>query len=199
MARTKKSLSQAPLFVQEAVVVRFLIMIDPGPTIAQEVMGLRERLHAGIGAFTGAATLPHLTLCLADLPYEYIRDVSEGVSIGCLGQRPFDLRFEGIRHFDDKRTIYIDPVQKAPIAALRKSVADHVCGFQRVKRLGVRLTEHPHLTLAAGLKPQQFEAAWALLAPHTYKGAVRVNEVKLLARELTPGSVYQHVRTFALR
>ena len=197
MARTKKSLSQAPLFVQEAVVVRFLIMIDPGPTIAQEVMGLRERLHAGIGAFTGAATLPHLTLCLADLPYEYIRDVSEGVSIGCLGQRPFDLRFEGIRHFDDKRTIYIDPVQKDAIATVRTSIVTTLKGNDLLRE-AIRETDHPHLTIAAGLKPAQFDKAWELLAPHEHTSDERVCEVILLKRLLQQSARYEHVRSFPL-
>ena len=59
-------------------------------------------------------------------------------------------------------------------------------------------TDHPHLTLAAGLKPHQFDAAWGLLEPHTHTSTERVTEVVLLKRVLLPGERYGLVRSFPL-
>ncbi|HMC96425.1 MAG TPA: 2'-5' RNA ligase family protein, partial [Flavobacteriales bacterium] len=134
----------------------------------------------------------------ADLPAECERDVCDGVVRGCQGQLGFRLHLNGITHFPDKRTIYIDPVEKEAIGSLRGNIVAHVRTFKNIRKLGVNATDHPHLTIAAGLKPHQFEQAWTMLAPHAYASEQQVVEVVLLRRDLVPGGRYERVGRFPL-
>ena len=54
-------------------------------------------------------------------------------------------------------------------------------------REAIRETDHPHLTIAAGLKPAQFQCAWESLAPHVLHAEEQVTEVVLLRRAMREG------------
>ncbi|WP_410961303.1 2'-5' RNA ligase family protein, partial [Salmonella sp. SAL4457] len=90
----------------------------------------------------------------------YERDICDGIAQGVTGHAPFTLHFEGIKHFPDKKTIYLDPVEKGSIAALRKSVRTYLRSDKRLRKLGVHATSQPHLTIARHLKSEQFGPAW---------------------------------------
>lgn len=194
-----KRLDPGPaLFDLPAVPYRFLLVIDPSPELSAVVSRLKEELSWRIGSFSGRHSIPHVTLLFADLPAECERDICEGIEQGVTGHKGFTLHYDGIRHFpDDNKTIYIDPVEKELIAPIRQSIVDHVRAFPSVRK-GVRPTNQPHLTIAAGLKPTQFEKAWDFLAPHEHRSEERVTEVVLLKLLLRPGERYEHVRTFPL-
>jgi 2'-5' RNA ligase len=195
----RKTADSTPeLFETQVDLCRFLLVIDPAPAASARVMDQKQALRAQLGRFSGMHSIPHITLFFADLPVQCERDLAEGIARGCEGQRPFKLKLDGITHFPDKRTIYIDPVEKEPIGALRKSIVDHVRAFKRVKKLGVNVTDHPHLTIAAGLEPPQFDQAWSMLAPHVFKSEQNVYDVVLLRRALSQGAMYEHVKTFPL-
>jgi 2'-5' RNA ligase len=174
---------------------RYLVLIAPSPAITEQVVRMRERLHARIGPFTGRLLMPHVTLLLADLPEALGTAVALGVEEGVRHAQPFALHYAGITHFPDRRTIYIDPVEKEAIAYLRLPLVAAVRAQEAVAP-HVRATEHPHLTIAAGLKPAQFAEAWPMLAPHAFNGEHVVRSVLLLRRELLPGATYAVVRKF---
>ena len=158
---------------------------------------MRSSLYASVGSFTGRNTAPHVTLFFADLPVVCEADICQGIFEGVAGQPGFLLRYNGITHFPDKRTIYIDPVEKDSIAVVRAPIIAAV-KVNDTLRDAIRETDHPHLTIAAGLKPAQFDVAWDILAPHELRSEERVTEVVLLKRALIAGARYERVRTFAL-
>ena len=179
------------------VLHRFLLTILPLPALSTEVERLRERLHARIGSFSGRNNPPHITLCFLDLPSEHEPAIIEAIERGTSDQRPFDLHYNGITHFPDKRTIYVDPVETAAIATVRAPIITAMRTNDALREV-VRETEHPHLTIAAGLKPEQFEKAWEMLAPHEHASRERVSEVVLLKRILKPGERYRELHRFPL-
>lgn len=196
----KKNPPSDPLLFETPVeACRFLLVIEPTPETSAFVMDAKQALRERVGKFSGMHSIPHITLFFADLPVHFERDLVQGIAGGCLGQRPFELDYSGIMHFPDKKTIYIDPVQKDAIAVLRKNIVSHVRAFKAIKQLGLRATDHPHLTIAAGLDPGQFEQAWTMLAPHAFSGTQKVFDVVLLRRELKPGAMYQRVRIFSFQ
>lgn len=176
---------------------RFLLTILPAPALSTEVESLRDVLYTRIGSFSGRHNPPHITLCFLDLPAELQPAILEAIAQGTTGLQGFTLHYHGITHFPDKRTIYIDPVEKEAIAAVRRPIIAALKADPRL-HAAVRETDHPHLTLAAGLKPHQFDAAWDLLAPHMHTSTERVTEVVLLKRVLLPGERYGLVRSFSL-
>lgn len=184
------------LFDTPIVAYRFLLVIDPAPELSAQVKRLKEMLAKEIGSFTGRRSIPHITLFFADLPAECERDICGGIANEVIGHKAFTLCYEGIGYFEDKKTIYVDPVDKDLIAPVRHSIVRHVRSFPRMK--GIKPTDRPHLTIAAGLRPAQFEKAWEMLAPHEQRSEERVTEVVLLKRLLRPGERYEYVRSFPL-
>ncbi|MBK8500613.1 MAG: 2'-5' RNA ligase family protein [Flavobacteriales bacterium] len=176
---------------------RFLLTILPSPALSGEVDRLKALVHERVGSFSGRNTIPHITLFFADLPLECERDVCEGIARSVVGHKGFVLRYNGITHFPDKQTIYIDPVEKDAIAAMRLPIIAALKATDTLRE-AIRDTDHPHLTIAAGLKPAQFERAWESLAPHVLHPAVsgelraeeQVTEVVLLRRAMREGERY---------
>ncbi len=192
----KRSDPGAALFNLPAELYRFLLVISPSNDLSALASRLKTALAEQIGSFSGRHSIPHITLFYADLPLECERDICEGVANGVIGHKAFTLRYEGIVHFEDKKTIYVDPVDKELIAPVRRSIVRHVRSFPRMK--GIKPTDRPHLTIAAGLKPAQFDKAWEMLAPHEHRSEERVTQVTLLKRLLEAGARYEHVRSFPL-
>jgi 2'-5' RNA ligase len=176
---------------------RFLLSILPSQALSAEVDRLKVLVHERVGSFSGRNTVPHVTLFFADLPLEYEGEVIEGITRGVVGHNGFLLRYNGIRHFPDKRTIYIDTVEKDAVATVRTPIIAALKADDTLRE-AIRETDHPHLTIAAGLKPAQFDKAWEMLAPHEHRSEVCVTEVVMLRRELRPGTRYEPVRSFPL-
>ncbi|MBX2973916.1 MAG: 2'-5' RNA ligase family protein [Flavobacteriales bacterium] len=174
---------------------RYLAIIAPSDAIAAAVVRMRGELHAHIGDFSGRLLIPHITLFFADVPDEMGMPIAAGIEAGIRGARPFLLTYADITHFPDRRTIHIDLVEKERIGTLRGVLVEEV---RQLSAFGdaLRVTDHPHLTIAAGLKPGQFDAAWALLAPYAFHAEHTVSEVCLMRRELKPGAVYGMMRRF---
>ena len=160
-------------------------------------MRQRAMVYERVGSFGGRHVVPHITLFFADLPAECVRYLCDGITSGVVRHKGFTLHYDGVTYFPDKRTIYIDPVEKDAIASVRRSIVQGVRAYPQLSD-AVRETEHPHLTIAAGLKPAQFEGAWQVLAPHECRMEEQVTELVLLRRDLLPRAEYEHVRTFAL-
>lgn len=176
---------------------RYLAIIAPSPPIAKEVVRIREALRALIGDFQGLRLMPHVTLFLADVPEDIGDLIASGIAAGVQHSEAFDLHYDGITHFPDERTIYVDPVEKGAIGTLRTAIVDRVMAIGTIKE-AVRSTDHPHLTIAAGLRPDQFRSAWVMLKPHVFNAAHRVESVVLLRRALRPGAEYEVLREFPL-
>lgn len=176
---------------------RFLLTILPATVLAAEVQRLRDLLHPQIGGFSGRNTPPHITLCFLDLPEVHEQAIISAIAHGATGQHAFMLHYNGITHFPDHRTIYIDPVEKDAIASVRTPI---IAALKEDVDLrdAIRETDHPHLTIAAGLKPAQFDKAWEMLAPHAVRSEERVTEAVLLKRLLRPGTRYEPVRSFPM-
>jgi 2'-5' RNA ligase len=176
---------------------RFLLTILPSPALSEKVIAMRAALHARIGSFSGRNTLPHITLCFLDLPETYGPAIREAIATGTANQPGFTLRYNGITHFPDKRTIYLDPVEKQAIAAVRTPIIAALKAHDAL-RTAVRETDHPHLTIAAALKPDKFQAAWEMLAPHGLQHEERVEEVVLMKRLMLAGERYEVLGRFRL-
>lgn len=181
----------------KAMLHRFLLTMLPHPDLSEKVIAMRTALYARIGSFSGRHTPPHLTLSFLDLPEACGPAIMDAMASGTASSRSFMLHYNGINHFPDKRTIYIDPVERAAIAEVRAPIVAALHA-DRVLREAIRETVRPHLTIAAGLKAAKFEEAWRMLAPLELRHEERVGEVVLLKRLLRAGEQYGRVRSFRL-
>ena len=195
----RKSTSDAlALFDTLVYTCHYRLVIDPASHAAARVMEWRQLLRERIGKFDEAYQMPGIALFSAELPPEYEGPLADAIARGTTGFQPFGLHLGGMAHSEDRKCIYIDLSEKGTIAALRQRVVDHVRANRRIKKLGVAVAEHARLPIASGLKADQFNAAWALLAPQGFTAQQRVSDVVLMKRELDDTSIDQHVRTFPL-
>ena len=176
----------------------YRLVIDPASHAAARIMEWRQTLRERIGKFNEAYQMPGITLFGTELPPDYEGPLADAIQRGSTGFQPFGLNLGGMAHTEDKKCIYLDLNEKGTIAALRQRIVDHVRSNRRIKKLGVDVVERPMLTIASGLKADQFNAAWALLAPQGFSALLRVSDVVLMKRELDHMSIDQHVRTFPL-
>ena len=176
----------------------YRLVIDPASHAAARIMEWRQTLRERIGKFNEAYQMPGITLFGTELPPDYEGPLADAIQRGSTGFQPFGLNLGGMALTEDKMCIDLDLNEKGTIDALRQRIVDHVRSNRRIKKLGVDVAERPMLTIASGLKADQFNAAWAMLAPQGFTAQQRVSDVVLMKRELDHMSIDQHVRTFPL-
>lgn len=176
----------------------YRLVIDPASHVGARVMEWRQALRERIGKFSEAYQMPGITLLASELPPEYEGPLSDAIARGSAGFPPFTLSVGGLVHSEDRKSIYMEISEKGTIAALRQRVVDHVRANRRIKKLGVDVPDRTVLPIASGLKADQFNSAWALLANQGFTTQQRVSDIVLMKRELDDASIDQHVRTFAL-
>lgn len=177
---------------------QYRLVIDPASHLAARIMEWRQALRARINTFNEAYQMPGIVLLNSELPPEYEGPLTDAIGRGANGFPPFALSLGTIAHTEDKKCIYVDVAEKGTIAALRQRLVDNVRANRRIKKLGVAVEEHPRLIIASGLKADQFNTAWALLANQSSTIQQRVSDIVLMKRELDTTSIDQHVRTFPL-
>lgn len=177
---------------------QYRLVIDPASHAAARVLEWRQMLRERIGPFNEAYQMPGIVLLGTELPPDYEGPLADAVERGASGFTPFTLNLGGLSHTEDKRTIFLDMTEKGTVAALRQRIVDHVRTNRRIKKLGVEVVERPMLTIASGLKADQFNSAWAMLGAQSFTAQQRVSDVVLMKRELADTSMDEHVRTFAL-
>ena len=197
MAR-KQAPDALTLFDALVYTCQYRLVIDPPSHAAARVLEWRQLLRQRIGRFTEAWQMPGIALFHAELPPEYVGSLTDAILRGVSGFAPFSMNLGGIAHTEDKRIIYLEVGEKGMVAALRQRIVDHVQVNRRIRKLGVTVVERPMLTVASGLKADQFNSAWALLANQAFTAQQRVSDVVLMKREVTDDSLDEHVRTFAL-
>ena len=197
MAR-KATMDALSLFDTLVYTCQYRLVIDPASHLAARILEWRQALRERIGVFNEAYQMPGIVLFNSELPPEYEGPLGDAIERGVDGFPPFALSLGTIGHAEDRKSIHIDVGERGTIAALRQRLVDHVRMNRRIKKLGVEVVEHPRLVIASGLKADQFNSAWALLANQGNTIQQRVSDVVLMKRELAPTSIDQHVRTFAL-
>ena len=189
---------QPALFDTSVEIFRYLIVISPSQEMIAEVARLKQKIFDRIGAFRGDRSIAHMTLLYAYLPIEYERDLIEGIGRAVIGHRAFDLAFDGIKHFPDRTSIYIDPIEKEKVIALRRAIRKSLQSNKALKRLGIHATTQPMIAIARKLSSEQFDRAWLVLAPHKFDRKERVEEVLLLRGALKEGEKYVVMGRFGL-
>ncbi len=196
----KEDWGDQPAFFDTSVeIFRYLVVIAPSQELVEKIARLKERVATVIGTFRGLHSIAHMTLLYAYLPVEYERVLCAGIVASITDHRAFDAHFEGIKHYPDKRTIYLDLIEKKPVIALRKSIRDRLRSEKRLKNLGIHATTDPRLSIATHLDQARFDQAWNALAPHEFRHPEIIDQVILLRGALREGERYVVVERFRLK
>jgi 2'-5' RNA ligase len=175
---------------------RYLLVIAPPVNVAAHVQALRDTLQLSLGRFQSMRVPPHITLLFVDMPETLQDDLVKVVAATASTLRPITLGIQGITHFPDKRTIYFDVLDHPAVATVREPIASAVRGVPSIERFGMHVTDHPHLTIATGLRPDRFEMAWPIVRDEAMEDHSTVHGVVLLRRALKPDALYTEFRRF---
>ena len=189
---------QPALFDTSVEIFRYLIVISPSQEMIAEIARLKQKIFDRIGAYRGDRSIAHMTLLFAYLPIDYEAALIEGIERGVAAHRSMELRYEGFQHFPDRSGIFIEPIDKAPVIELRRSIRSSMQRDKRLKRLGVHPTTQPMIHIARKLKPDQFDQAWQALLSHEFARSETVNELILLRSGLNEGEKYLVIGKFPL-
>lgn len=186
------------LFNTSVEIFRYLVVISPSQALIADVAQLKAKVSGAIGTFRGDRSIAHMTLLYAYLPIEYERDLVDGITIGVQDRKPIKMEFEGVHHFPDRSSIFIQPKDEKPVIELRKSIRRGLQSNMQLKRLGIHPTTRPMIYIARKLDQEKFSHAWETLAPHQFDRSETVTEVILLRGGLKEGDKHQLVRKFPL-
>ena len=189
---------QPALFDTSVEIFRYLIVISPSQEMIGEIAQLKQKIFEAIGTYRGDRSIAHMTLLFAYLPIEYEAALVEGIGKGVDAHRSMELQYEGFHHFPDRSGIFIEPMEKAPVIELQRSIRQDLQGDKRLKRLGIHPTTQPMIHIARKLKPGQFDPAWLALAPHEFDRSEVVDEVILLRSGLKEGEKYLVIGKFPI-
>lgn len=142
---------------------------------------------------------PHITLFTAKAARADEPILVDLMRDGCTCYKPFDLHFSGYGHFQHSRTVFVNPIEKAPIEDLSVHLGTIVrlqVGMQPKEVWG---SPHPHMTIGKGIFGRgQFEMALKFFEGRPYSAEMRVDGVLLLRRGVNPTTCYQPVGEFRL-
>lgn len=189
---------QPALFDTSVEIYRYLVVISPSQEMIAEVARLKSMVTDRIGPFRGDRSIAHMTVLFAYLPIDYEREFMEGLRRGVNEHRSFELNFDGIRHFPDKTSIFIDPIEKEKVIELRKSIRKSLQSNKSLNRLGIHPTTQPMISIARKLTSDRFKQAWQHLAQHKFDRQESVTDVLLLRGSLKEGEKYEVVARSAL-
>lgn len=175
---------------------RYLLVIAPPPNVSAHVQALRDALQLSLGRFQSMRVPPHITLLFVDMPETLQDELLNTIASGARSLRSIPLGLTGITHFPDKRTIYVNVLDHASVATIREPLAAALRAVPAIERYGMHVTDHPHLTIAAGLKPDRFDLAWPIVRDETLEDRSTVRDVVLLRRALKPDALYSEFRRF---
>ncbi len=189
---------QPALFDTSVKIFRYLVVISPSQEMIAEIARLKRKILERIGGYRGDRSVAHMTFLFAYLPIEYERDLIEGITMGVQDRRAIKMEFEGIHHFPDRSSIFIQPKDEKPLIELRKSIRRSLHSNKQLKRLGIHPTSSALIYVARKLSPDQFDRAWSALFPHHFDRTETVNEVILLRSGLKEGDRHQIVGRFTM-
>ncbi|HMC96615.1 MAG TPA: 2'-5' RNA ligase family protein [Flavobacteriales bacterium] len=178
---------------------RYLVCIEPSPRVTDAVRRSQAQLLPLIGKFQGLNAPVHITLLLVDMPEDREPELTGAIAAGLENSSAFQLTLRGITYFRDQRTIYANPLERRDVLSLVASIAAEVKKLPAFEGYHQVVANVPHMTIAAGLKPPQFEAAWSTLKDQQIDERFEVRQVTLMSRALAPSGDYRVVHYYPLR
>jgi 2'-5' RNA ligase len=161
----------------------YLFFLVMAPEIVDDVKALKNEFGALFGEFSSRWSVGHITLAMARMARSDERLLLDLINTICRSHSAFPLHFSGFDHFLENRTIFIDPIEKEPIIHLGMHIEQALRSASGFKRLGVRATHWPHMTVLKGLfRKGQFKTAWEMLQARNYERAMLAERVVVFRR-----------------
>ena len=163
-------------------VYEYLLILNPHEELCKKIVGNKKEFSDAYKASAVAGGKPYLGL-VTFTQYEMMEErVINRLKVIAMGYHPFKVELKDFGSFPS-HTIYINVTSKVPIQNLVKEIRSEA---QRLMKLNEDNKPHfimePHLTIAAKLKPWQYEKGWLEYSQKHFTGRFIAEAMLLLKR-----------------
>ena len=178
-------------------VAEYLLVLTPREDLWKDIMNIKSEFADKYKHPMAAFTKPHLTL-LKFIQLEAVesRIVTRFGSI-CATQPAIKIELQNFGSFPS-HTIYINVTSKVPILTLVKALKEAQPLLKYDANFKPFFMAEPHITIARGLVPWQYEKAWLEYSHSSFTGRFIASKMTLLKRRIGNKS-YKTVADFPFR
>jgi len=145
----------------EGRMCEYLLMLSPSDEVKEETMRIKRIFKEQYNCWYAVSSYPHFTLA-----YSFLNENEEEKFIKNLEDvaakiQPFLVELYKFDRFSSS-TIFIDMINKDPFINIGKLVKEKAGYMMKTyKKDKPEFIKNPHLTVARGMRKDQFEQAWA--------------------------------------
>ena len=163
-------------------VYEYLLILNPHEELCKKIVGVKKEFSDAYKASAVTGGKPYMGL-VTFTQYEMMEErVINRLKLIAMGYQPFKVELKDFGSFPS-HTIYINVTSKIPIQNLVKEMRSEA---QRLMKLNEDNKPHfimePHLTIAAKLKPWQYEKGWLEYSQKHFTGRFIADAMLLLKR-----------------
>lgn len=198
-----QTIFQAPLFfpTQDSVSSQeYLLVVSPDETISTDVRQFKNKIWEMIGDYPGHYSKPHITIhnFLGFQQKEEL--IVDALQVAACSVKSAFIMVDSFNCFEGSGTIYLTPKPKIYFSRLLRSVYPILFECSGINRQSeIHSSTEPHITIARGLKKDQFKQVWPYFKDKTYEGSFKAESLVLLRKDLLRNDNYHLVGEFKLR
>jgi 2'-5' RNA ligase len=195
-------LFQAPLFFPTQDTVssyEYIVVINPDSNTSADIRLFKNKVWEMIGDYPSRYSQPHITIhnFLGFRQKEaYIVDALQKA---CEKIKASPIYLDGFSSFPESGTIYLVPKPKIYFSDLLRSLYPKLFDCNGINRQSsIYSSTEPHITIARGLKKEEFDLVWPYFEDRVYQGSFVADSLILLRKELSRKATFELVGTFYL-
>jgi 2'-5' RNA ligase len=178
-------------------VCEYLLVLSPNRNISNQILQIKHEFKRR-GCLLAANLHPHITLANFVLPSAKAEHICICLKKFASLRRRLLIELNGFNHFRT-HTIFLDVKYKAAIiqlvVELKKVHGKQMKAYCKSKPYFCR---YPHLTIARGLRADQYIALYSQYEDKSFNALFEDNELVLLRRNLFGSRLYKPVKYFSL-
>jgi len=194
---------QAPLFFPSRDAVssqEYLLVVKPDSNISTDIRYFKNKIWELVGDYESQFTQSDISI------YNFLGfEHKEDAIISALARATKTIKstfiyLENFKCFKASGTIYLSPVPKDYFSLVLRSLYPSIFNCNGINRQSkIYCSTEPNVTLAHGLKEEQFAQAWNYFSKKAYQSSFVAESLVLLRKELLKNDQYDVVAEFRMK
>jgi 2'-5' RNA ligase len=177
----------------------YLLVVPPDHQTDLMAKNEKRTLKNEFNCSLSANLKPHITICNFLLSEPMEQRLVSYLGIFAKSVRPFPVDISGFDHFQT-HTLFLNIVSKKALTDMMKGIRTRYRKYMMInRRFPPKFpTSRPHITLARGMQPDQFERVWPKYEKKKFKASFEASELILLKKGFFDQTNYEVVNRFKL-
>jgi 2'-5' RNA ligase len=173
----------------------YLLVLAPHEELRDRILKIKEEFGETYKSLTAKNTRPHITL-VKFLTWGMMEEkIVQRLQHISMGIRPFKVELKDYGSYPT-HSIFINVTTKVPVQNLVKELKEAQHLLKSVNEYKPHFIDDPHLILARGLKPWQYESGWLEYSHRQFTGRFMADGMLLLKRVAGEKGAYQVAKRF---